>query len=52
MDAIQLLKQDHERVKKMLSDLESTTERAEKTRTEGFATTTLSVAVISNTRCT
>jgi hemerythrin-like domain-containing protein len=37
MDAIQLLKQDHDRVKKMLSDLESTTERAEKTRTEGFA---------------
>jgi hypothetical protein len=38
MDALKLLKQDHDGVKKMLSDLESTTERAEKTRTEGLAT--------------
>ena len=38
MDAVKLLKQDHDEVKKMLSDLESTTERAEKTRTEGLAT--------------
>jgi hemerythrin-like domain-containing protein len=38
MDALKLLKQDHDEVKKMLSDLESTTERAEKTRTEGLAT--------------
>jgi hemerythrin-like domain-containing protein len=38
LDALKLLKQDHDEVKKMLSDLESTTERAEKTRTEGLAT--------------
>jgi hemerythrin-like domain-containing protein len=38
MDALKLLKHDHDEVKKMLSDLESTTERAEKTRTEGLAT--------------
>ena len=38
MDALKLLKQDHDDVKTMLSDLEDTTERAEKTRTEGLAT--------------
>jgi hemerythrin-like domain-containing protein len=38
MDAVKLLKQDHDEVKKMLTDLENTTERAEKTRTEGLAT--------------
>jgi hemerythrin-like domain-containing protein len=38
MDALKLLKQDHDEVKSMLSDLESTTERAEKTRTSGLAT--------------
>jgi hypothetical protein len=38
MNALKLLKQDHDEVKSMLSDLESTTERAEKTRTEGLAT--------------
>ncbi|HVF07577.1 MAG TPA: hemerythrin domain-containing protein [Actinomycetota bacterium] len=38
MDALKLLKQDHDEVKKMLADLEDTTERAEKTRTEGLAT--------------
>lgn len=38
MDALKLLKQDHDEVKTMLSDLEDTTERAEKTRTEGLAT--------------
>jgi hypothetical protein len=37
MDALKLLKHDHDEVKKMLADLESTTERAEKTRTEGLA---------------
>jgi hemerythrin-like domain-containing protein len=37
MDALKLLKQDHDEVKSMLSDLEGTTERAEKTRTEGLA---------------
>ncbi len=38
MDAIALLKADHEKVKKLLADGESTTERGEKTRTELFAT--------------
>ncbi|CAN5641558.1 hemerythrin domain-containing protein [soil metagenome] len=36
MDAISLLKEDHERVKKMLNEGEETTERAEKTRAELF----------------
>jgi hemerythrin-like domain-containing protein len=34
MDAIRLLKDDHDKVKKMLSDLDSTTERGVKTREE------------------
>ena len=34
MDALQLLKDDHDKMKKMLEEGESTTERAEKTRTE------------------
>ncbi len=38
MDAIALLKADHDKVKKLLADGESTTERGEKTRTELFAT--------------
>jgi hemerythrin-like domain-containing protein len=38
MDAIALLKQDHDKVKKLLSELETTTERGIKTRTELFAT--------------
>jgi hemerythrin-like domain-containing protein len=38
MDALQLLKSDHDKVKKLLTDGESTTERGEKTRTELFAT--------------
>ena len=37
MNALTLLRSDHKEVKKMLSDLEDTTERAEKTRTEGLA---------------
>jgi hemerythrin-like domain-containing protein len=37
MDAIALLKDDHDRVKKMLAEGEETTERAEKGRTELFA---------------
>jgi iron-sulfur cluster repair protein YtfE (RIC family) len=37
MDALKLLKDDHDRVKKMLNELDETTERAEKTRTEGLA---------------
>src|SRR3954470_8728297 len=36
MDALKLLKDDHDRVKQMLADGESTTERGEKTRTELF----------------
>ena len=38
MNAIELLKADHDKVKKLLSDLETTTERGIKTRTELFAT--------------
>ncbi|MBW3613603.1 MAG: hemerythrin domain-containing protein, partial [Chloroflexi bacterium] len=38
MNAITLLKDDHDRVKKMLAEGEETTDRAEKTRTELFAT--------------
>ncbi|HEX6844420.1 MAG TPA: hemerythrin domain-containing protein [Actinomycetota bacterium] len=37
MNALQLLKDDHDRVKGMLEDLDATTERAEKGRTEGLA---------------
>ena len=36
MDALSLLKADHDKVKKMLADGEQTTERAEKTRQELF----------------
>src|SRR6187200_3000782 len=38
MDAITLLKTDHDKVKRLLTELESTTERGVKTRTELFAT--------------
>jgi len=38
MDAITLLKTDHDKVKKLLDELESTTERGVKTRSELFAT--------------
>jgi hemerythrin-like domain-containing protein len=37
MDVIKLLKEDHQRVKKMLAELEDTTERATKKREELFA---------------
>ena len=37
MDALKLLKQDHESVKKILKDLDETTERGVKTRTTLFA---------------
>jgi hemerythrin superfamily protein len=37
MDALKLLKQDHEKVKKVLEDLDETTERGVKTRTTLFA---------------
>jgi hypothetical protein len=36
MDAMSLLKEDHEKVKKILAELESTTERGVKTREELF----------------
>ena len=36
MDALSLLKEDHDKVKKMLQELESTTERGVKTREELF----------------
>jgi Hemerythrin HHE cation binding domain len=38
MDAIKLLTTDHERMRELLNELESTTERGVKTRTELFAT--------------
>jgi hemerythrin-like domain-containing protein len=38
MDAITLLKADHDKVKRLLGELEKTTERGVKTRTELFAT--------------
>ena len=38
MDAISMLKADHDKVKGLLSDLETTTERGVKTREELFAT--------------
>ena len=37
MDAIALLKEDHAKVKKLMADLEETTERGVKTRTELWA---------------
>ena len=37
MDAFKLLEEDHEKVKKLLSDLDDTTERGVKTREELFA---------------
>ena len=38
MDALTLLKKDHDKVKRLLGELESTTERGVKTRSELFAT--------------
>src|SRR5215212_6775415 len=38
MDALTMLKNDHEKMKKLLNELESTTERGVKTREELFAT--------------
>lgn len=45
MDALQLLKKDHDQVKKMLRDLEATTERAVKTRQELFGRLKFSLTV-------
>ncbi len=36
MDALRMLKDDHDRVKKMMEDLDGTTERGEKTRAHIF----------------
>jgi len=38
MDALTLLKKDHDKVKRLLGELESTTERGVKTRSDLFAT--------------
>ena len=38
MDAIAMLKEDHDKVKKLLNELETTTERGVKTRAELFST--------------
>ena len=38
MNAIELLKEDHKKVRRLLSQLAETTKRAEKTRTELLAT--------------
>jgi hypothetical protein len=45
MDALTLLQRDHDHVKHLLEELASTTERAEKTRTEGFQTLADDLAV-------
>ncbi|HET9249233.1 MAG TPA: hemerythrin domain-containing protein [Actinomycetota bacterium] len=45
MDALQLLKKDHDQVKKMLKDLAATTERAVKTRQELFGRLKFSLTV-------
>jgi hemerythrin-like domain-containing protein len=37
MDALKLLKEDHDRIKKILTQIDETTERAVKTREESFA---------------
>ena len=38
MDALKLIKDDHEQMRKLLNELESTTERGVKTREELYAT--------------
>jgi hypothetical protein len=45
MDAVTLLKDDHDKVKKILNDLDSTTERGVKTREELFAKVKLELEV-------
>jgi hemerythrin-like domain-containing protein len=37
MDALKLLKEDHDRIKPLLAEIKETTERAEKTRSELFS---------------
>ena len=45
MDALKLLKEDHRKVKKLLGELESTTERGVKTRQELFSKVTQELVV-------
>jgi hemerythrin-like domain-containing protein len=45
MDALALLKKDHDAIKKLLKDLQDTTERAVKTREEGFGRLKVSLTV-------
>ena len=45
MDALKLLKKDHDEVKKMLKDLEATTDRAVKTRQDLFGRLRFSLTV-------
>ena len=45
MDALALLKKDHDAIKKLLKELEDTTERAVKTREEGFGRLKFSLTV-------
>jgi hemerythrin-like domain-containing protein len=45
MDAIKLLKEDHDRIKPLLAELKETTERAEKTRGDLFSRIKLELTV-------
>jgi hemerythrin-like domain-containing protein len=45
VDALTLLKQDHDKVKKLLSEIKETTDRAEKTRGELFSTIKMELTV-------
>ena len=47
MDAISLLKDDHQKVRKLLKELDETTNRAEKTRPELLATIAMEIRVHS-----
>ncbi len=47
MDAITLLKDDHQTVRKLLKELDETTNRAQKTRTELLATIAMEIRVHS-----
>ncbi|MEO6138217.1 MAG: hemerythrin domain-containing protein [Luteimonas sp.] len=47
MDAISLLKDDHQKVRKLLQELDDTTNRAEKTRPELLATIAMEIRVHS-----
>ena len=47
MDAITLLKDDHQKVRKLLKELDDTTNRAQKTRTDLLATIALEIRVHS-----